>query len=65
MFGLPLVENAKIKLPGGKTFEVLTRSKTGSRNKIEKASLNGKNIPIHSITHQQLMQGGQLILELE
>lgn len=65
MFGLPLVENAKIKLPGGKTFEVLTRSKTGRRNTIEKASLNGKTIPIHSITHQQLMQGGQLILELE
>ena len=64
MFGLPLVERAKIQLPGGKSFEMVAKSPTGKRSKIVRAVLNGKEIPVHSITHEQIMKGGQLILEL-
>ena len=64
MFGLPLVEQATIQLPNGKLFTLKTKSPSGGRNKIVKAVLNGKEIPVHSITHEQIMRGGQLALEL-
>lgn len=64
MFGLPLVDRAKIQLPNGRYFEVDVKVPLGKRSHIAKAILNGKEIPVRSITHEQIMSGGKLTLEL-
>jgi predicted alpha-1,2-mannosidase len=65
MFGLPLVDNAEIRLPGGRSFRVETRSVGGRRSRIVRAEWNGKEIPVISLQHEQLLKGGRLVLELD
>lgn len=65
MFGLPLVDNAEIRLPGGRSFRVETRSAGGRRSRIVRAEWNGKEIPVISLRHEQLLKGGRLVLELD
>ncbi len=63
VFGLPLVKDAKIKLPNGKslTMKATQKSKTIGERAIE-AVLNGKEVNRFYITHQQLLEGGLLEL---
>lgn len=58
--GSPIVEEAVIPLPGGKTFTV--RSKNGSAKKVlvKKYILNGQVLKGTTITHKQIMDGGTL-----
>lgn len=61
VFGLPLVTNATIKLPNKKKFSIKVTQKIQSQNlSIKKLLLNGKQIPISHITHQQILRGGVL-----
>lgn len=59
--GVPLVDGARIQLPNGKTLEIHTKktNKPG-RTGVRSVTLNGKSIPVQSVTHQQLLQGGLL-----
>ena len=61
VFGYPLVKEATLQLPGGKLLRV---SKKGEGGYIKRISFNGKNIPVRSITHQELLRGGKLEYEL-
>jgi predicted alpha-1,2-mannosidase len=61
VFGYPLIDNASISLPNKKVLKIkVTRLSIGEPAGIKSISLNGKNIPIRSITHQQLLEGGSL-----
>ena len=64
-FGLPMVDKAEIRLPGSRSFVVETISAGGKRSRILKAELNGKEIPVFSLRHEQLLKGGRLVLELD
>jgi predicted alpha-1,2-mannosidase len=63
-FGYPLLDKAKISLPGGKNFEVVVKGKRSPNGFIEKAVLNGKSIPVIDIAHAQILEGGILELHL-
>ena len=65
IFGTPSVDAATIHLPNGKTFTVKTvKGRRANSIYINRVTLNGQNIPIEKITHQQIMEGGELIFHL-
>jgi predicted alpha-1,2-mannosidase len=63
VFGLPLVDQARVQLPNGKqlTLTVQPGDPKGSKG-IQKVQWNGKSIPVVQISHAQLLQGGQLTM---
>jgi putative alpha-1,2-mannosidase len=61
VFGYPLLDRAEIALPDGKRLRIaVSRRKGGTTTGIVSARWNGKEIPVRSIEHRQLMQGGLL-----
>ena len=63
MFGYPLINKATIQLPNQKELEItIIRNKGTKESSIARINLNGKELPVRSITHQQVMNGG--VLEL-
>jgi predicted alpha-1,2-mannosidase len=59
VFGYPLVKEATLKLPNGKTLFVKSVRSSGA-DRIRQVLLNGK--PLGSfVTHQQLLAGGTLV----
>ena len=60
----PLFTKISLKLPNGKTFTVLA-PKSSRRNKyIQSASLNGKPLTSLTFSHEDLMNGGTLVLDM-
>lgn len=63
-FGSPLFEQAKLTLPGGKTFTVAAKGNSGENIYIRRAFLNGEEITRSYITYNEIMQGGKLEFEM-
>lgn len=61
----PWVEEATIHLPNGKNFSIKTKSKGENKILIDAVHLNGKEMEMLTITHQQLMDGGELLFMLK
>lgn len=61
--GSPVFEDCKIHLYNGKTFEVKANYVSDDNKYIQSAKLNGKPLNVPIISHQDIMAGG--ILELE
>lgn len=59
-----IFEKTAIKLQNGKTFTVLAEGATKRKKYIQKAFINGKEINSPFISHQQIMDGATLKLEL-
>ncbi|TAD85055.1 MAG: glycoside hydrolase family 92 protein [Bacteroidetes bacterium] len=64
VFGSPLINQASIALPNGKTLRIEVKNNNGKNITVRKATLNGKPITQHFITHRQLLQGGTLLLQM-
>ena len=64
VFGSPIVNNATITLLSGKTFNVVVKNNSQKNITVRKAILNGKILANPFVTHQQIQQGGTLILEM-
>jgi predicted alpha-1,2-mannosidase len=62
--GSPIFENISITLPNGKTFTVVAKNSSDSNKYIQKASLNGKPLNKPWFTHDDLVNGGKLQLEM-
>ncbi len=60
MFGVPFVQKATVRLPSGKNLKILVRRKKEKGEGIASVVLNGKSLPLLSITHRQLLGGGKL-----
>jgi len=60
----PIFEKTSIKLQNGKTFTVLAEGASKRKKYIQKAFINGKEINSPFISHQQIMGGATLKLEL-
>jgi predicted alpha-1,2-mannosidase len=61
VFGYPLIDHAVIQLPNKKQLQVkVVRRSFKKASGIEWVRFNGKEIPVRSVTHQQLLQGGVL-----
>jgi putative alpha-1,2-mannosidase len=63
VFGVPLVDKATIRLGEKKQLSITVIRRSGGAAKgIVAVKLNGRRIPVRSISHQQLLQGGRLVL---
>ena len=64
VFGSPLMEEAHINLPNGKMFRIKVKNHGKQNIYINKVSLNGKKYENVYITHNDMMNGGELIFEM-
>lgn len=62
--GTPLFKEATIDLPGNRTFTVRANGLSDSARYIKSATLNGEPLDGTSFSHDQLMEGGVLELEM-
>jgi predicted alpha-1,2-mannosidase len=62
VFGYPLIKKATLKLPNNKTLQIRVQkiNKPGKQG-IASVYFNGLPIPVTSIKHTQLLQGGNLV----
>jgi predicted alpha-1,2-mannosidase len=62
--GSPLFEKISIDLANGNQFEVIAKNCSAINKYIQRAKMNGKPLDIPWFTHEQLMAGGKLELEM-
>lgn len=60
VIGSPMVSQAEIPLPGGKSFRIIARENALDRPYVQSVKLNGQPLTRTYFTHQELMQGGTL-----
>jgi predicted alpha-1,2-mannosidase len=64
ILGSPLVKEASIKLPDGKTFRIETVNNSLENEYIQSAELNGRLLTRNCVTHAEIIAGGQLRLTM-
>jgi predicted alpha-1,2-mannosidase len=62
--GSPLFEKASIALPNGKQFQVIANKSSNVNKYIQSAKFDGKVLDTPWFTHDQLVAGGKLELEM-
>ncbi len=62
--GSPLFNRVRIHLENGKTFTVIAKNNSVSNKYIQSATLNGKPLNSTAIIHDDIIQGGTLILNM-
>lgn len=60
--GSPVFERSTLNLPNGKTFSIVAENTSDENIYIQSATLNDKEFDQTSITHQQILNGGELHL---
>ena len=60
----PIFEKTEIKLKNGRTFTVIAQGASKTKKYIQKAFINGQEIDAPYISHEQIMLGATLTLEL-
>ncbi|MEA5140938.1 GH92 family glycosyl hydrolase [Arcicella rigui] len=64
VLGSPSFEETTLHLPNGKTFKIVAKGNAATTPYIQSARLNGKVFTQNFITHQQIMAGGTLVLNM-
>ena len=64
LIGSPLFDKATIQLNNGKTFTVIARGNGPQKPYIQSATLNGKPFDKTYISHEQIMDGGELVFQM-
>ena len=64
VFGSPSVNQATLALAGGKTLTIEAKNNSLANKYIQRVTRNGKPYSKSYITHQDLLQGGQLVFEM-
>jgi predicted alpha-1,2-mannosidase len=59
--GSPSVNNAVIQVGNGKTFNITVKNQSEKNVYVQKMTLNGKPYNKLSITHQDIMNGGEMV----
>ena len=62
--GSPNINSAEIALHNGKTLKISTVNQSDKNIYVEKVTFNGKKLEDIYITHNELMQGGELIFTM-
>lgn len=60
--GSPLFRKVKLSLPSGKTFEIVAKNCSDENKYIQSAKLNGKDLDKPWFTHNDIKDGGRLVL---
>ncbi|MCP4122339.1 MAG: glycoside hydrolase family 92 protein, partial [Bacteroidetes bacterium] len=63
-FARPMFDKLTFHLAGDKTFTVVTKNQSMQNMFIDSATLNGKKLERLYITHEELLQGGELVFEM-
>ena len=64
VFGAPQVEEIKLKLPNGKSLTIKAKNISKKNLYVKSISLNGKKIDSPRITHNEILEGGELVFEM-
>ena len=64
VFGAPYLPYLKVCLGNGKTLEIKAPGISDENRYVQKVMLNGQEITQLYLTHNQLMQGGELVFEM-
>ncbi len=64
VFGTPMLNKAVLHLPDGKTFTIRVRFLTKENKYIQTATLNEAPLSRSYIRHFEIVDGGELILEM-
>ena len=62
--GSPLVKEAIIKFPNGKTTTIIARNQSTENIYVTSVSVNGKMLQNSMLTHEELVSGGEIIFEM-
>lgn len=62
--GSPLFESAEMQLPGDRIFRIEAPGVSPENRYIQSARLNGRDLERPYLTHEEIMSGGELILEM-
>lgn len=60
-FGRPIIDQASIKLENGNVLDIKTVNNSIENKYIQSIKFNGESYLQNGITHEELMQGGQLV----
>lgn len=64
ILGAPQVEETTLKLAEGKTFKVKANSLSDKNYVVKSVHLNGNTLERNYITHDEIMNGGELVFEM-
>lgn len=64
VFGSPMVDEARIQLPGGRSFDVEAVDNSHENIYIQSATLNGEPYRRSFITYRDIMKGGKLVFKM-
>jgi len=64
IFGSPVVNDAVIKLPAGKSFHIVVKNNSGVNKYISKITLNNKIYTHDFLLYDQLEKGGELVITM-
>ena len=59
--GSPVFPEAKVHLPGGKTFEIVAQGASEDNKYIQSATLNGEPLTRPFLSHDDVVKGGKLV----
>jgi putative alpha-1,2-mannosidase len=62
--GSPQFEKATIKMENGNEFKVIAKNRTSDNKYIQTAKLNGKDLKRCKLSHDDVLNGGVLELEM-
>ena len=62
VMGYPLIENAILQLPNKKQLTIEVKKRKGKLMGIQSVEFNGRKLTKLCITHEQLLQGGKLLI---
>ena len=65
LINTPLIKETVVKLENGKSFKIITKKMNDKNKYIKTALLNGKPYNKAWIMHDDIMNGGELILEMD
>ena len=64
VLGAPYLPYLKTRLGNGKTLEIKAPNVSDENRYVQKVTLNGQEITKLYLTHEQLIQGGELVFEM-
>jgi predicted alpha-1,2-mannosidase len=62
--GRPIMDKAIIKLENGKVFEIRVHNNSEENKYVQSIKLNGKVLDQHFISHEDILNGGKLIIKM-
>lgn len=65
VIGRPFVDKAVLNLPNGKRFTIRAENLSKAAMYVGAVSLNGKTLDKNFITHEQILQGGELVFRMQ